>query len=177
MHIVTPSGYGGIQCRTNICTPRACASHQQHCRAATRRSTLQVVDKDLDRTPDPLPEEPTELEEQQMEPLRLALGSLPHLSRLRLAGETPLGCALTNVPPLQVRGTVHACLLCPKHQHFSIPEACKTLVNAAACAGIMPGGLLISICPANVIRRPLHRLDQVRPLHATVCLARAYLRP
>ena len=64
---------------------------------------MQVVDSDFVPECEPDPEKPSERDEELVRPLRLALGSMPELSRLRLKGIYPLGSALAQLPPLQVR--------------------------------------------------------------------------
>ncbi len=65
--------------------------------------TAQVIDLDHSPCNDVDPEQPSERDEELMRPLRLVLGSLAHLSRLHVQGLYPLGPALAELPPLQVR--------------------------------------------------------------------------
>jgi len=68
-----------------------------------------VVDSEFVLKSEPDPERPSERDEELVRPLRLALGSLPDLSRLRLKGIYPLGSAVAQLPPLQARD--HRCLV------------------------------------------------------------------
>ena len=49
------------------------------------------------------PEQPSEGDEEVVRPLRQVLGSMPHLTRLHLYGWYPLGSAVSELPPMQVR--------------------------------------------------------------------------
>ena len=50
--------------------------------------------------------DPSELDDELLEPLRRQLGSMPHLTRLLLRGATPAEFALSELPPLRVGYTV-----------------------------------------------------------------------
>ncbi len=72
---------------------------------------FQVVDISLDDDGGAPYVDPSELDEELLEPLRRQLGSLPYLTRLLLRGSTPSAFVLSELPPLRVRCTFPFCLL------------------------------------------------------------------
>ncbi len=63
---------------------------------------MQMIDTESIPWEEPDPEQPSAHLEERVRPLRQALGSLPHLTRLRAQAVYPLGSALSELPPLQV---------------------------------------------------------------------------
>ncbi len=117
---------------------------------------------------------PSERVDQPLEPLRLALGSLAHLTRLLLRGSTPSAYALSELPPLRVGSTVPLGLLTVVSIHAVLPVCAgcdlsfssvkHPLALFVRChAGIGTSGLLRSGQTAGAVPAPLQHSDQVGP--------------
>jgi len=137
-----------------------------------QRDVMQLLDLDMDHPVTRGVEKPSEQDEEKLAPLRSALGSLPHLARLRLSGMLPFGCALVELPPLQVHrycsyiASAEVGLMKLLGSGPSTDEVTNELVKQAVGfegqprAGVVTGGFLRSTAAASGNAGALSSADQ-----------------